>query len=413
MTFTALHRHLGRPSGPITEDMIDQAVAGGFMETDDLDWKSELPARKDLRNHDFVKDVAAMANSGGGVIVFGVEEVGKAATSRCHAGDFDEAFERSIGQATIGAITPPVFGVRCHVVGDADNLAVVVEIPPSQETPHLVYRNEYFGAPRRNGPDTVWMKERQVEAAYRSRFDARRHAGEALRAMLDEAAIEGAPQDVAYLIAAAEPLHGRVGEQPSRDVARKVFSLAKHKSDRFAGDHGRHPLGWLDAANPRRGFRSWVADGAARRTAGESAPALAWVYDNGATAVSFPIGAQQMSDRGWLLPWEIKSESLEAAIGDFVAVVRQMAELSGCQEYELTIEVHWHGDEPLQFVQDDRFGLRRYEGRPFKRFRPVTRTIKALGDIDALAEDVGDLALSCLNQGGLEERTNVGKAGGS
>jgi hypothetical protein len=35
-------------------------------------------------------------------------------------------------------------------------------------------------SPIRNNADTVWMKERQIEAMYRARFDERRHAAEAL-----------------------------------------------------------------------------------------------------------------------------------------------------------------------------------------------------------------------------------------
>ena len=72
MIFTALHRALGVAPGPLTDELLDAAVSSGVMETTDLDWKSELPPAKGLPQTDFPKDVAAMANSGGGVIVFGV-----------------------------------------------------------------------------------------------------------------------------------------------------------------------------------------------------------------------------------------------------------------------------------------------------------------------------------------------------
>lgn len=62
--------------------MIDEAVAQGIVETDDLDWKREVPPAKGIASTDFPKDVAAMANSGGGVIVYGIAEVQKAASSR-------------------------------------------------------------------------------------------------------------------------------------------------------------------------------------------------------------------------------------------------------------------------------------------------------------------------------------------
>jgi hypothetical protein len=79
MDFTALHRLLGRPPGPLTDEMIDEAVSQGVAETDDLDWKSSLPPAGGLPQTDFPKDIAAMANSGGGVIAYGVTEQGKQA----------------------------------------------------------------------------------------------------------------------------------------------------------------------------------------------------------------------------------------------------------------------------------------------------------------------------------------------
>ena len=57
------------------------------VETDDLDWKSELPSAKGLSATDYPKDIAAMANSGGGLIVYGVKESQKAATERQDVGE--------------------------------------------------------------------------------------------------------------------------------------------------------------------------------------------------------------------------------------------------------------------------------------------------------------------------------------
>lgn len=65
MTCTALHRALGLAPGPLTDELLDAAVSGGVAETNDLDWKSELPPAKGLPQTDFPKDIAAMANSGG------------------------------------------------------------------------------------------------------------------------------------------------------------------------------------------------------------------------------------------------------------------------------------------------------------------------------------------------------------
>jgi hypothetical protein len=172
MTFTALHRALGLAPAPLSDELLDAAVTAGVVEANDLDWKSELPPAKGLPQTDFPKDVAAMANSGG-VIVFGVRESQKAATERVDAGELDEAYERSLRSAAITVISPPVFGLNVHRLGAEGNRAVVVEVPARIDGPHLIYRNDYFAAPVGNDSDTVWMKERQIEAMYRARFEER------------------------------------------------------------------------------------------------------------------------------------------------------------------------------------------------------------------------------------------------
>jgi hypothetical protein len=68
MAFTPLHRLLGLSPGELNDDIIEAAVAAQVEETDDLDWKSKLPEAKGITNGEFPKDIAAMANSGGGVI---------------------------------------------------------------------------------------------------------------------------------------------------------------------------------------------------------------------------------------------------------------------------------------------------------------------------------------------------------
>ncbi|MEV6624366.1 ATP-binding protein [Amycolatopsis sp. NPDC051106] len=217
MTFTALHRAVGADPGPLSNDLLTHAVTTGITESSDLDWKSELPPAKGMAQTDFPKDVAAMANSGGGVIVFGVRESQKAAISRVDVGDFDEACERSLRSVAITAISPPVFGLNVYCLGAEGERAVVVEVPASVDGPHLIYRNECFGAPVRNDADTVWMKERQVEAAYRARFDERRHATEVLDILFADAAAGRDSETRAWLIAVAHPRIPKLRTRLTRD----------------------------------------------------------------------------------------------------------------------------------------------------------------------------------------------------
>lgn len=52
MSFTALHRLLGVGPRPLTDELIDEAVATGAAETDDVDWKVGLPQAKGLGQTD-------------------------------------------------------------------------------------------------------------------------------------------------------------------------------------------------------------------------------------------------------------------------------------------------------------------------------------------------------------------------
>lgn len=301
MTFTALHRALGASPAPLTNELLDAAVTGGVVETNDLDWKSELPPAKGLPQTDFPKDVAAMANSGGGLLVYGVRESQKAATQRVDVGEFDEAYERSLRSAAITAISPPVFGLNVHRLGDEGKRAVVVEVPASIDGPHLVYKNDYFGAPVRNDSDTAWMKERQIEAMYRARFDERRHATEALDNLFAEAAGGRDTGKRAWLIAVAHPRVPRFHDRLTRDEARDVLSKTEELALTYAGRGGVHPLESVDRSNPRPGLRRWVAVNTA--TGERSTWKEAWLSIHPPRRLNHPRGRGRRAphDERWLL----------------------------------------------------------------------------------------------------------------
>ena len=72
--FTPIHRVLGLEPGNISINLFKQAVEHSVEETADLDWKQvAYDSRKPRWDEEAAKDIAAMANSGGGWIVFGIE----------------------------------------------------------------------------------------------------------------------------------------------------------------------------------------------------------------------------------------------------------------------------------------------------------------------------------------------------
>lgn len=406
MTFTALHRAVGAEPGPITNELLDEAVAQGVQESTDLDWKAELPPGKELRNSDFPKDVAAMANAGGGVIVFGVTEREKVAQERVDAGDLDEVFERTMRAVAVSAITPPVLGLRVHRVDQADRRAVVVEVPASSDGPHLIYRGEYFGTPVRNDADTVWMKEQQIEAMYRARFDARRHTTDELDALYSDAA-RGRGTDLAWLVAVAHPRTPRAHVSMTRERASEVFRDAEVALSFL--DNPRavpHPLENVDRFNPRPGLRRWVAPNTAQGERQRWKETWASIHRDGsvtlATALSGRPTGMVNGDFEFAPSTEIESSAFEFAVADFMGLLRSHALATSSGEYDVRVGIEWGGSNPLTVTTVDAGGFR-FDGSstPLHGFTPVEMSVDASGSDSAFLDHVRDLARDCANQGGL------------
>lgn len=374
----------------------------GVTESSDLDWKSELPPAKGMAQTDFPKDVAAMANSGGGVIVFGVRESQKAAVSRVGVGNFDETYERSLRSVAITAISPPVFGLNVHRLGADGERAVIVEVPASVDGPHLIYKNEYFGAPIRNDSDTVWMKERQIEAMYRARFDERRHATEALDALFTDAATGRDSETRAWLIAVAHPRVPTLRTRITRDDARQVLSKTEGLALVYAARSGIHPLESVDRLNPRPGLRRWVAVNTA--TEDRSAWKESWIsiHHDGSVTLAAAVGGHRTRSDERLEGRQIRSAAIECAIADLMALIRTTAEATSNDEYDIRVGIEWRGGTPLTILTADNLGYD-YDGVsiPLHRYTPVETTVNALEAAVDFYWHVHDLAEDCLNQGGV------------
>lgn len=401
--FTALHRAAGVEPGPLTNEILDSAIATGAKESVDLDWKAQIPPAKDLRGTDFPKDIAAMANSGGGTIVYGVEEAQKAATNRVDSGELGEIHERALRKAAISAVTPPIFGLDIVKLERKGQNAVAIVIPASTDGPHLIYRNDLFGAPLRVDADTIWMTERELEAAYRARFNERRYSEEALDALYSETSAGRDIEHRAWLVAVARPRLPQTGSRLKREEARSVFQKAKYLAPHYAGTENIHPLAAVESANPRPGLRRWVAPYKTRNN-GQPEWDEAWfsVHNDGAVTLASALGGHR-GDSGELLPGhEVQSRGIEAAIGDFMAVLRAAAEVSQNGEHELRVGIQFTGtEEPLRIITTDGAGwLYRNVSTPLHRFSPVELTFDARAEHRVFYRTVYELAEDLINQGG-------------
>ena len=135
----------------IAQAHIEQLVVDQTREGPHLDFKRDLPAAwNDAAKHEFLADTTAFANSGGGDLIFGVEEDGQAqalAVVPQVIANVDQEIRR-LQDFLLNLAEPRLPGVKVHAVqvsvAGTDGHVVVVRIPQSWAGPHRVKTNQHF-----------------------------------------------------------------------------------------------------------------------------------------------------------------------------------------------------------------------------------------------------------------------------
>ncbi|MGW3060678.1 AlbA family DNA-binding domain-containing protein [Streptomyces goshikiensis] len=169
---------LGRHPDDLTEDDLQRAVDNQIPEGVDLDWKKDFYQGTDAGKKELAKDVAAMANTVGGLLVVGVDD-GK--RDHAHAlAPFEpapgrgEEWIRSVLANWIQPVIPNV-GVRSLQSTDEGKIYWLLIVQPSTQAPHAVAApgNDYnFRVHVRHGTTTRTLAESEIAQRYRDRFQA-------------------------------------------------------------------------------------------------------------------------------------------------------------------------------------------------------------------------------------------------
>ncbi|WP_330242606.1 AlbA family DNA-binding domain-containing protein [Streptomyces sp. NBC_00525] len=271
--WTRLHEHLGCPPGPVTFDMVRQAAANNLEESDDLDWKEMLPQPpRDGRWNELAKDVAAMANTRGGLIIFGVQDKTTALTGI----DAETANPQQYTQWIRNHVHPYLPDLDISVLTDDVKSILVVDVPASEMAPHFVYggaardkEQQTAVVPYRDHDHTAWMAEHQIERAYRDRFARIGSAEEEIQRHTDFLVQSIGGHDStpsAWFIAVARPQRPlpRGAYRMNRDEARAILEAAASRAlDLHPHELVPGPLrgmGLDTLYNPRPGLHRWVCN---------------------------------------------------------------------------------------------------------------------------------------------------------
>ncbi|MDX2974573.1 AlbA family DNA-binding domain-containing protein [Kribbella solani] len=157
----------------LASEQIQSLVTNEVAEEFDLDFKRELYGNKDADRKALAGDVAALANTAGGVIILGVEENDQAVAVRADGVDLSDAEERRMRQIIASSTAPvPTFDIiKVPGEGVSSRGFYAIAVPRSIRAPHGVIVNDGYRFPKRNGSTTRYISESEIADAYRDRFN--------------------------------------------------------------------------------------------------------------------------------------------------------------------------------------------------------------------------------------------------
>lgn len=179
----------GSPFDQITYAQVESLVTSQVAESFDLDFKETLYEGNDQGKRACGGDVAAMANTAGGVVVLGVSEDDQSRAASVPGVTITDAEIRRI-LATVNSQVAPAPQFDIIPIAESperpDHGVLLIAVPNSPMAPHGVLVNEGMRYPRRNGSTTRYLSEPEVAEGYRRRFVGIQDRAEMLSNVEDE-----------------------------------------------------------------------------------------------------------------------------------------------------------------------------------------------------------------------------------
>jgi hypothetical protein len=239
-----------------------------------------------------------------------------------------------------------------------DKHVLIVEVPESDDAPHLVQPKRdggnvgWFVAPYRSGPDTNNMVEKQLEGAYRQRLDGRRRQQLHLRELHEELGrrhVVGLDEGSGTVVAIAQPLQSATGPGPEGEpmrLAQGISTAATVLANQMAGELGRadrFAISLLSEATvPRRALRRFVFTAQRQITTRGGAPlgrpayAAFELHDDGTFGLIWRRGA------GYRFTREVDTTPPSPALGlddmDIIAILLYATGLTVSDELALATD---------------------------------------------------------------------------
>lgn len=408
--FTPIHRALGLEPGDLTLELIEKAIEAGLEETADFDMKRVVPnLKEDKSKQEIAKDIAAMANSGGGWIIYGVGEGASDIAGSIHPCEWTATEEQQMLNIAYTKIDPPVVGLEFNKIScgeNSDKNLVLMHIPDSVDAPHFARAEKNnFSAPRRNGPHTKPMTYRDIERGFRERFQRGAEQEKTLQDYFEQAAEALNPEQGVFLAIAAVPVTPKISAAPvSEETMYQYANQMLNPGFLYNFERTMHEIGFPPNPEVKKGYRRWLV----RTNVNSKVQYRKYFCDDGSMLVSYQLGHIKRGNK--LFHDESKknhclSKHIEFVIADFMSLLRSYSQGHKVYgTYRIRAGLVGSSDSPITIRTMSNFNevLEESYSEPIKRFQPVSTFIDPLAPIEDILPPLCTLALDIVNQGGIQ-----------
>lgn len=147
---------------------MEELVSGRAAESQHLEFKSILPGRSDKDRHEFLKDIAAIANADGGTIIFGISEQKGVAHALSPLAIEDKDLEdRRLLQMLDSGIEPRLAAVSTKWIDSDSGIFLVLDVEKSYSGPHRFSVNGQSKFVVRNNTHVTEMSYLQLASSFK------------------------------------------------------------------------------------------------------------------------------------------------------------------------------------------------------------------------------------------------------
>lgn len=363
--YSPIHRELGVPfTTPLDWQLLQKAVEAHLPEQRDLDFKIQpYNSRNPQAKNELAKDLCAMANSGGGWIILGIEEDSKGNAHELRPFEVSRNADQTIQSVARSMIQPPLLDLKIlEIQAPSGSACMALVVPQSDYFPHLCLYDKHndrvpFFAPVRSGAHTTYLNEPELRRMYAESLRAREQKRDEQKRLFDELLDYGRIYDGSTFVCTAFPT-----ETAKLDVNREEFACVLDNAQPYKFALPRHDVNWkrwlLESLAPmRRAYRG--IEYLEEDRAWEDRFYRCRLTEDGMLSIAIRLGGWAVGESFRGYPRESSShvtqQLIEQSVMEAFTLLRAVQEKINPSDYEVTSAIALPGEDPLVIRATDRY----------------------------------------------------------